>query len=972
MSRIDTETLKNNLNRTDNIELVIKAMEKVIVSSTIGHNLSELYHDILKLLYIDNLKLKKLVYLYIIVYSIKNEKDAIMLINQFIKDCKDKRNLVKCSAIKTLGYLGIKQLNEYLIDILKDNLNHSDGYVKKNSILALLKVSRISPELIKEKKIITTLEELLKNDNLKNWILVGNGLRLLYNIKNNFDSNNNIKTESDDLNTSNLLDFNIPENNNNNLEDKSFDFDNFINDLKSKHTNNDSIAKLEFPNEYTENILKALNNSTSFEYQSLVSILCKFEPPKCLKNVKKIIDILYVKLNTTSPSIIITNSKLIIMYLYKRYFNNFKTQNYYLEKIVNKIQNNIGAGPKGYLMIKNIESLIYIFHNVNNYIEYSKVVISDNDPINVRLLKLKLLCKISNKDNYGIILQELSEYKKDLNIIFSQKSIKYYTKVLIKMVQSSKNISNIKLFVQAYLEFTNLSVNNKNFIILEEIVNSIKDILENNPAINSELKDFYSIINCNYNRIISLQAKKSLLYIFSVRFNYFNNKSEILDYVKNRFLQEGPDIQIEIIQCFVKLYLDKVDDSENLLNELLELIDNKIENPGVREAAYMYWRLLENDPEACKDLINYSNNIKDISNVDYNNYNNLIVFKYRNNLEDIINEFGTVNAFFEYYKKGVKKIKNNKETEDNLIYNTVDQDKINEYYSEFLSKDNNSNNIKDTIQERDNNTNDSNNKISKNKNNLNFIKPKYQEIITANKLTNKNNDIKLSVQSKLILNSIKITNCFKLKLKNNSDNIIIIKGLSIKENIFCINVKEGYKFIKTKILPAETISLVIPVSANEDIDDSIETYDIALKFKLEKDFVEGNYITNINTFFIKELKTKEITKDFSNIKNYNFTISDNFSFPNFEIILKNNFIFKLIDNIYISEIKDLGLFRFDVSLVSKSNKEHDITVDFLNDNNSDNTSEQDNKIEVTVYSDLVIPESLRLLLEDMILMANNN
>lgn len=44
-------------------------MKKIIIGTNLNQNLEHLYHDILKLIYIDNLNLKKLVYIYIINYS---------------------------------------------------------------------------------------------------------------------------------------------------------------------------------------------------------------------------------------------------------------------------------------------------------------------------------------------------------------------------------------------------------------------------------------------------------------------------------------------------------------------------------------------------------------------------------------------------------------------------------------------------------------------------------------------------------------------------------------------------------------------------------------------------------------------------------------------------------------------------------------------------------------------------------------
>ena len=97
------------------------------------------YHD---------LELKKLVYLYIINNSRIKPEESIMVVNVFIRDIKSGSPIIKALAVRTIGYLKVHKLNEYLIDPIKKTLLDEDSYVRKTAVFAILKINETSPDLI--------------------------------------------------------------------------------------------------------------------------------------------------------------------------------------------------------------------------------------------------------------------------------------------------------------------------------------------------------------------------------------------------------------------------------------------------------------------------------------------------------------------------------------------------------------------------------------------------------------------------------------------------------------------------------------------------------------------------------------------------------------------------------------------------------------------------------------------------------
>jgi len=151
----------------------VEAIKKVIVYMQVGKDASALFFPVMKCLELQNIEIKKLVYLYIIHYSRQRPDDAIMVIAAFVKDATNKSNpLIRALAVRTMGCLRVKNLNSYLIDPLLQALKDTDPYVKKTAVMCVPKVYELTPELIEENKIIEEVQEILNNDT--NSVVVAN------------------------------------------------------------------------------------------------------------------------------------------------------------------------------------------------------------------------------------------------------------------------------------------------------------------------------------------------------------------------------------------------------------------------------------------------------------------------------------------------------------------------------------------------------------------------------------------------------------------------------------------------------------------------------------------------------------------------------------------------------------------------------------------------------------------------------
>ena len=68
-------------------------------------------------------------------------------------------------------------------------------------------------------------------------------------------------------------------------------------------------------------------------------------------------------------------------------------------------------------------------------------------------------------------------------------------------------------------------------------------------------------------------------------------------------MTEEVKVQIQLLTATVKLYLQKPDESEDLVTKILKLATEESDNPDLRDRGYIYWRMLSTDPEQTKDVV---------------------------------------------------------------------------------------------------------------------------------------------------------------------------------------------------------------------------------------------------------------------------------------------------------------------------------------------------------------------------------
>jgi vesicle coat complex subunit len=107
---------------------------------------------------------------------------AVLAVNTFRKDARERVNpLIRGLAVRTMGYIGVETILDYLCDPLKDSMNDEDPYVRKTAAICVAKLFEISPSRVEDYKFIDKLIEMLSDGN---GMVVSNAVAALNDISN--------------------------------------------------------------------------------------------------------------------------------------------------------------------------------------------------------------------------------------------------------------------------------------------------------------------------------------------------------------------------------------------------------------------------------------------------------------------------------------------------------------------------------------------------------------------------------------------------------------------------------------------------------------------------------------------------------------------------------------------------------------------------------------------------------------------
>lgn len=336
-------------------------------------------------------------------------------------------------------------------------------------------------------------------------------------------------------------------------------------------------------------VLLALNESNEWGQVYILDSLISYTPKK-EKSAELIIESVLPRLAHANPSVVMSAIKVVLKFL--DWIESPENVRNYCKKVSNSLMTIMSAGPEiQYVLLRSLHAIVqkrpYLLDK-----DFKHFYVKYNDPIYVKLEKIDILYKLADAKNFENIITELKSYaitEFDQDLI--KRAIKYIGYIGYKFDNS------LHLCVKSVREILEHSQE----LGISEAIVVARDLMRKYKGKSLEI--LRRIDEDLIKAIDDAEGKGALLYILGEFCNNMKNSVALITPFVEAFNDETPSVKLQILNCVIKNYVNKPNDCEDLVKICLQKGGEETENPDVRDRAYIYWRLLEKDPDIAKEMI---------------------------------------------------------------------------------------------------------------------------------------------------------------------------------------------------------------------------------------------------------------------------------------------------------------------------------------------------------------------------------
>mmetsp|Transcript_47830 Transcript_47830/g.65137 ORF Transcript_47830/g.65137 Transcript_47830/m.65137 type:complete len:818 (-) Transcript_47830:405-2858(-) len=346
-------------------------IKKVIAYMTLGIDVSRLFNEMVMAIETKDLVVKKMVYLYLCNYAQEHPDMALMCINTLHTDCKNEDPMVRGLALRSLCSLRLPSIVEYIAEPLRHALTDDNAYVRKTSVMGILKLYHLNPEMVKESNLIDIIYDMIEDSDGG---VVANCIAVL----------NEVMLEEGGM---------------------------AINQAIIKH------------------LLMNINAFNEWGLSQVLDLLGRYTPSDD-QEVFNIMNMLDPILRTSNSGVVLATIKVFIQLtlhmttVHSRLYERLKAP--MLTLIAS------GSSELVYCLLKHTELLVYRCPGIFDE-DFKQFYTKFNEPLHVKYLKISLLAQLANVNNMTDILDELTVYVSDVDAELSRRSIQAIGRVGFKI-----------------------------------------------------------------------------------------------------------------------------------------------------------------------------------------------------------------------------------------------------------------------------------------------------------------------------------------------------------------------------------------------------------------------------------------------------------------------------------------------------------------------------------------------------------
>lgn len=337
-------------------------------------------------------------------------------------------------------------------------------------------------------------------------------------------------------------------------------------------------------------LLSALNECTEWGQIFILDAISQYTPVTT-REAEDTVERVVPRLKHANSAVVMSAVRVIINYI------TYITKN---DKLIDNLLNEKLPPPLITLLNEQRSEIQYVaLRNIRLLIAKQPTLLQNtikhffikyNDPIYVKCEKLDILLALTNTKNIDKVLLELKEYATEIDVEFVRRAVNCIGRCAIKVdIAAEKCIQLLLELIQTKVQY-----------VVQEAIVVIRDIFRKYP------NRYESIISTLCDSLESLdepEAKASMIWIIGEYADRIDNATELLENFLQSWNDETSNVQLTLLTAIVKLFLKVPEDSKELVGKILQIATNEVDNPDLRDRAYIYWRLLATDPEQAQHVV---------------------------------------------------------------------------------------------------------------------------------------------------------------------------------------------------------------------------------------------------------------------------------------------------------------------------------------------------------------------------------
>lgn len=389
------EELGSDLVNAKSFSKKMAVMKRIIANATMGNDMSALCTSVAECMSIQDIKMKKMVYLFLSNYGMKKKEQLTAYIDLFRQDARSQDAMTRASALRTMSSLLTDEMAHALIDPIRNSLYDKKPYVRKTAAMCVARVYAYDPPLMEKSGFIEKLYDMMSDTSTD---VIVSAVAALYHIA---EKSNTIQLS--------------------------------INFKQANH------------------LVQVMPQCSEWGQTYMLEVLLFFTP-QTGQEAHILADAISRHVQVHSPTLALTASK-VAMYL-MNYISDMERMDALGRWIGYVLIRHMNAPPEIlYTILKNV--LLYIQRRpMVLRSELSRFFCTYNDPEYIKLVKLDIMYQLATQANAVDVLDELQNCVLEINESIARKAIHIIGRLALKWsLVADKCVAALESIMQSHVDY---------------------------------------------------------------------------------------------------------------------------------------------------------------------------------------------------------------------------------------------------------------------------------------------------------------------------------------------------------------------------------------------------------------------------------------------------------------------------------------------------------------------------------------